>query len=105
MRRSLAIPVIVVAGLLLSVSSAFAGHPFSFGEQRDRELGNMSKPLFGVGDPVDESSAAQITQADAQADPTRLATLAEGLKARVVTTQGPAVDDQISLWPDDKHPT
>jgi hypothetical protein len=105
MRRSLAIPVIVVAGLLLSVSSAFAGHPFSFGEQRDRQLGDMSKPLFGVGQPVAESSAAQLTQAEAQADPTRLATLAKGLKARVVTTQGPTVDDQIALWPDDRHPT
>jgi hypothetical protein len=31
--------------------------------------------------------------------------LAKGLRARVVTTQGPAVDDQISLWPDDKNPT
>lgn len=27
------------------------------------------------------------------------------MKARVVTTQGPAVDDQISLLPNDKHPT
>src|SRR5262249_32072113 len=32
-------------------------------------------------------------------------TLAKGLHAHVVTTQGPAVDDQISLWPNDTDPT
>src|SRR4029077_3034973 len=43
-------------------------------------------------------------QAQALADPTRLATLAKGLKAKVVTTEGPAIDDQISLWPNRNNP-
>jgi hypothetical protein len=76
-----------------------------FGVVRDAELSGLSEGLFGVGRPVAESSTVQISQADAQADPTKLATLAKHLKARVVTTQGPAVDDQISLWPNDVHPT
>ena len=32
-------------------------------------------------------------------------TLASGLTAKVITTQGPAVDDQITLWPNDWNPT
>ena len=68
-------------------------------------LSIAANPLFGVKKPLDESSTQSISQADAPADPTKLATLAKGLQARVVTTQGPAVDDQISLWPNDKHPT
>jgi hypothetical protein len=63
------------------------------------------RDLFGVGRPLDASSTRQLTQAAAAADPTRLATLAQGLHAQVVTTQGPVTDDQISLWPDSAHPT
>jgi hypothetical protein len=31
--------------------------------------------------------------------------VAKGLRARVVTTEGPTAMDQISLWPDDRNPT
>jgi hypothetical protein len=104
MRRVLAIPVAVASAVFLTIGAAAAGVPFSFGVFRDHELAARSDSLFGVGKPLAASSTASITQAEAQADPTRLATLAKGLHARVVTTQGPTVDDQISLWPNSRHP-
>jgi hypothetical protein len=105
MRKLLTVPAVVAATMLVAVTSAFAGHAFSFGVFRDQQMSDLSGQLFGVKKPLDASSSAQITQADAQADPTKLATLAKGLKARVVTTKGPAVDDQITLWPNSKNPT
>jgi Bacterial protein of unknown function (DUF839) len=104
MRRIMAIPVAAAAAVFLTVGTAAAGVPFSFGVFRDHQLAEQSSRLFGVDKPVAASSTASITQAEAQADPTKLATLAKGLHARVVTTQGPTVDDQISLWPDSRHP-
>jgi hypothetical protein len=105
MRKSLMIPAVAGVAVLLGVGVAAAGDPFGFGVLRDTELRALSGQLFGVGRPLPESSTLQVSQADAQADPTRLATLAKGLRAKVVTTQGPVTDDQISLWPDSEHPT
>jgi hypothetical protein len=104
MRRFIAVPVATATAVFLSIGTAVAVVPFSFGVFRDHELAGRSNHLFGVDKPLDASSSASISQAEAQADPTRLATLAKGLHARVVTTQGPTVDDQISLWPDSKNP-
>jgi hypothetical protein len=104
MRRFVAIPVAAVAAMLLTIGAAAAGVPFNFGVFRDHQLAERSNRLFGVDKPIAESSTASITQAEAQADPRRLASLAKGLHARVVTTQGPTVDDQISLWPNSAHP-
>jgi hypothetical protein len=95
--------VAVAVVLALGTVAALAG--FSFGSYRDQQLAGLSGQLFGVGKPLAASSTKQISTADALADPTKLATLANGLHARVVTTQGPAVDDQISLWPNSVHPT
>ena len=104
MKRFTTVAAVAVAVVLvLGTAAAVAG--FSFGSYRDQQLGNLSGQLFGVGTPLAASSTKQISQQDAQADPTKLATLAKGLQARVVTTQGPAVDDQITLWPNAKHPT
>jgi hypothetical protein len=97
--------VALASVLAIGAAAVAAKFDFGFGVDRDQELAKNSEKLFGVGQPLAESSSASITQAEAQADPTRLATLAKKLKARVVTTQGPAVDDQISLWPDSEHPT
>jgi len=105
MRRFLSVPVVAAAAVLLTIGTAAAAVSFSFGVSRDQRLAAMSGRLFGVGQPLAASSTAQVSAADAQADPTGLVTLAKGLHAHVVTTQGPAVDDQISLWPDSLHPT
>ncbi len=97
--------VIVVIGAVLAMTAVTAVADFSFGLFRDQQLSHFSYPLFGVGTPLANSSTQQVSQSDAQADPTKLVTLASGLTAKVVTTQGPAVDDQISLWPNDRNPT
>jgi len=60
-----------------------------------------------VDEPLAASSRESITAAVAEADPTRLVTLAKGLQARVVsaaTNLAPNVD-MIALWPDDRNPT
>jgi hypothetical protein len=103
--RTLTAGVAVAAAGVLAASAAGAVAGFSFGVFRDSQLSGLSGQLFGVGKPLASSSTAQVTRAQAQADPTVLATLARGLQARVVTTQGPAVDDQITLWPNRAHPT
>lgn len=95
----------MVAVTAMGAGAAGAKFDFGFGVKRDTELANQSEKLFGVGEPLAKSSARQITQAQAIADPTQLVSLAKKLNVRVVTTQGPAVDDQIALWPDDAHPT
>ena len=97
--------VIAVIATVLAMTAVAAVADFSFGVFRDQQLSNFSFPLFGVGHPLANSSTQQVSQSDAQADPTKLVTLASGLTAKVVTTQGPAVDDQITLWPNDWNPT
>jgi len=69
-----------------------------------QQLQSQSERLFGVGRPLEGSSSQQVTQTQAQADPTRLVTLAQGLHARVVSTQAAPVSDQIALWPSDADP-
>jgi hypothetical protein len=102
-KRLLAVGITATA--VVAATGAAAASTFSFGIFRDHQLANLSDPLFGVGKPLARSSTEQISQQDAQADPTRLATLAKGLHAKVVTTQGPLSDDQISLWPNSRHPS
>jgi hypothetical protein len=103
MRKRVTLVIVAVGAVLALTTTAVAA--FNFGLFRDQQLSAHSSTLFGVGKPLDSSSTAQLTQTQALANPTQLATLAKGLKAKVVTTQGPAVDDQISLWPDDQNPT
>src|SRR4029450_3638792 len=50
------------------------------------------------------SSTASITQAQAIANPTKLATLAKGLSARVVTDQAAPNLDMMVLWPGARDP-
>jgi secreted PhoX family phosphatase len=78
-----------------------------FGLLRDHLLKEQSEKLFGLDDTLDESSRESITAAVANADPTRLVTLARGLHARVVSAAANlgANIDMIALWPDDRHPT
>jgi secreted PhoX family phosphatase len=78
-----------------------------FGSFRDHLLKEHSRKLFGVDEPLVASSRESITAAVANADPTRLVTLAKGLQARVISAApnlAPNVD-MIALWPDDRNPT
>ena len=105
-RRSATMAIAAISAVVaIGAVGAIAEFDGGFGAERDKDLAKDSEKLFGVGKPIAESSATQITQAQAQADPTQLVTLAKKLKAHVVTTQGPAVDDQITLWPDSVNPT
>jgi hypothetical protein len=70
-------------------------------------LNAKSNSLFGINGTLDASSTTQVTGAEAEADPTKLVTLARGLKAHVVS-KDPALGgnvDQIALWPSDTRPT
>jgi hypothetical protein len=104
-RKAILVAAAGAAVAFVAVGTAVAAGPFNFGVFRDDQLAHHSTGLFGVQKPLATSSSAQITHAEALADPTKLATLAKGLHARVVTTDGPPVYDQISLWPNDVHPT
>jgi secreted PhoX family phosphatase len=99
--------VVAVLAALMSVSTvAWAGHR-DFGLQRDDLLNRQTKSLFGVKEAVKKSSTESISAADAEADPTKLITLADGLKAKVVSADAAlgANIDMMALWPNDKRPT
>jgi secreted PhoX family phosphatase len=95
-------------GLGLGAVLVFAGSAWGaadFGSQVQHQLHSQSTSLFGVGKPLEASSSSSITQQEALAHPTHLVTLANSLKATVVTAgTAPAVLDQMALWPDDTHP-
>jgi secreted PhoX family phosphatase len=85
--------------------SALAG--LDFGLDTQNLLRSRSLPLFGVGKPLDGSSQDSIDAATAEADPTDLVTLANGLTAKVVTAAanaGPNID-MMALWPNETNPT
>lgn len=77
-----------------------------FGLLRDNTLKVFSSVAFGFERPVDNSTAS-VDAATAEADPTRLITVAAGLKARVVSAAANlgANTDQMALWPNDQNPT
>jgi hypothetical protein len=91
------------AGVCLALAggfAAYAGQDGASGDAPRSELGD-----FGVVKGIAESSSQDIDAATAAADPLRLATLARGLHARVVTSGNAAPNlDMMALWPPD-HPT
>jgi len=97
----------VIATVLLAsvtMGAAIANGPFDWGVIRDHQLAQHSWVAFGVGQPLVRSSSKQVTKQQALANPNSLFTLANGLHARVVSTDAAPVIDQISLWPNDSHP-
>ena len=92
-----ALAIVAVAGLVLAAED--------FGQFRDNQLRAKSPDLFGVVQPLDESSSAQVTPAQALADPTALVTLAQSLRARVVMANAAPNIDMMALWPNDQNPT
>lgn len=98
----------LIAGAIVAcatTAAAFAGA--DFGLFRDQQLDAHSEQLFGVNEAVEASSTESIDSATANADPTRLVTLAKGLTARVVSAlpNTPANVDQMALWPNDQNPS
>ena len=100
----------VIAVLTLAALSSLAlakGPKHDFGQYRDEQLSKHSEQLFGFEKPLDEASTASIDAATAEKHPTKLVTLAKGLKAKVVSADSTlgANIDMMALWPDDKNPT
>ena len=91
------------AGLSLTLFGTLAAYA---GKDPDRGSAQRT-PLrdFGVVKGLDHSSTQDIDAAAASANPLRLATLARGLHARVVTSGNAAPTlDMMAIWPVD-HPT
>jgi Bacterial protein of unknown function (DUF839) len=88
-----------------TAAAAFGGE--DFGLFRDAQLDAHSEQLFGIVTPVEASSTDSIDAGTADADPTRLVTLAKGLEARVLSAYGntPPNIDMMALWPNDQNPT
>jgi hypothetical protein len=94
-------------GIAVGVSLALVGTLAAHAEQDDGHQGGQGSPLkdFGVVKGIDHSSTLDLDAATVSADPLRLATLARGLHARVVTAGNAAPNlDMMALWPAD-HPT
>src|SRR5262249_55273823 len=81
-KRFGAVALVIGIVLIATTAMAFAKNFFDFGTYRDDQLAKNADDLFGFKDPVAESSTKSITQAQALADPTKLATLAKGLHAK-----------------------
>jgi len=88
-----------VVALVIVVGSALAAFS-DYGLERQTQLQNKSRPLFGVGQPLAESSTTDLDQAQALADPAGLITVAKGLKVSVLSAGKAAPNiDQMVLWP------
>lgn len=78
-----------------------------FGKQVETLAKLESLPLFGFFAPLGASSTVSLTADQANAHPTRLVTVARGLKVDVVSAAsnlGPNID-MMALWPNDSAPT
>jgi hypothetical protein len=88
------------AVLLVTAGVVTAAVSVDFGAQTQQQLGQRAEQLFGVNNPLDASSTADLNQAQALANPAGLVTLANGLKANVVSAGNAAPNlDQAVLWP------
>ena len=94
-----AVAVVTLAGV------AFATTAPDFGSDVEHRLNDKAKQHFGVKQTLGASSPESIDAAEAEADPTKLVTLAKGLHARVVTTASGPNTDMIAFWPNDESPT
>ena len=94
---------IVAAVVGLAVVGVAAAASSDFGLQKQKELYDKGNLLFGVQQPVEASSTADLTGPQALASPAALVTLAKGLDVHVLAA-GAADDvgsdlDQMVLWP------
>jgi Alkaline phosphatase PhoX len=88
------------AVLLVTAGVVTAAVSVDFGAQTQQQLGQRAEQLFGVNNPLDASLTADLNQAQALANPAGLVTLANGLKANVVSAGKAAPNlDQAVLWP------
>ena len=76
-----------IGAALLLVTAGVVGAAVSidFGAKTEQRLAAHSEQLFGVNNPLDASSTADLNEAQALANPAGLVKLANGLKAKVVS--------------------
>jgi secreted PhoX family phosphatase len=77
-----------------------------FGRHTQHVLNALSMPLFGVGNPLDESAPATTGDYRTPAQPAKdQVLLAHGLKAEYVTRNAGNAADMFAFWPNDESPT
>jgi secreted PhoX family phosphatase len=104
-RIRLAVGALALCLLVVATAAMAAVGEVPFGEQEQGALRDQSTLRFGVVQPLQQSSHDSVTAEVAAADPTRLVTLAGGLRARVVTSGVAGANlDQISFWPNAANP-
>ncbi len=107
MKRLGLVAAVAIAGISATASANGGSRGIDFGAWVQLQLRALSLPLFGLIQPVRDSSTESIDAATANADPTALVTVAKGLRVSVVTAAanaGPNID-MMTTWPDAKHPT
>ena len=106
-RSLLTMAGMAAAGVGLLAAGIALADSRDFGLDTQKELAGRSEKLFGIERPMAASTIGQaVTLSQANADATKLATLAKGLQARVVTAGVAGANiDMMALWPNDAHPT
>jgi secreted PhoX family phosphatase len=96
---------LVYAALFAATAAAVSAS--DFGEKTAQLAKVLSPVLFGTLGTLEASSSESLTAAEADADPRRLLTVANGLKVSVVSASANLAPniDQMLLWPNDVHPT
>jgi hypothetical protein len=94
---------VAIGAAVLLVTAGVVGAAVSvdFGARTEHRLASHSEQLFGVNNPLQASSTADLNEAQALANPAGLVTLANGLEAHVVSAGNAAPNlDQMALWPE-----
>ena len=103
----LALLAVGLAALVALVGTALGAYFDDWGLDRQTQMENKSQTLFGFGQPLTQSSTANLSAAQIAADPTGLITVAKGLDVSVVTAGKTTTNggvktpniDQMVLWP------
>jgi hypothetical protein len=100
------IGVAVLAAVAISAFASIALGAQDLGLQHERLTREHSEQFFGIDKPLKESSALSLTGPQIVADPEKVARLAKGLDAEVVSAgvAGPNIDMMVP-WPDNDDPT
>ena len=95
----------IACSVFLVFGGLVASAKMDFGQEVASMLESKSVQQFGIVHGLSTSSTRSIDAASASANPLRLATLAPGLKARVVTSGVAAPNlDMMALWPSATNP-
>ena len=92
------VPLVVGVVALVALAGTALGAFFDdWGLDRQTQMENKSQTLFGFGQPLTQSSTADLTQAQALANPAGLISVAKGLEVGVVSAGNAAPNiDQMN---------